>query len=271
MQNFNSSHGVCLFIYFLVIIAVASLFHFCGQLDIHFSNLFYLGDSVWKLDPTAIYVKYLGVLALLIPVLSIFAYTVTCVLQLVKKVEISNNLLCKFYHVLAVSFFGIVFIVRFFLKSLFNRPRPFQVEDFGGDAIFKPLFCINDFYIFDSSFSSTHAACGFFIFALAFMTETSGARRCLISIGILVGGLVGLSRVMSGVHFFSDVIFSGFFIYMTSYISAIIFGLNKGCSDRFKKEPFNNKGRSNRSRRFFKKGGIRTPHAAARINTSSAV
>jgi membrane-associated phospholipid phosphatase len=84
------------------------------------------------------------------------------------------------------------------LKPATDRVRPPT-----GDVIGEPVF--------DSSFPSGHTVSGTVLYALAALllahTATRSVSRRLLGVaGCLIGGLIGLSRVYLGYHWFSDVI-----------------------------------------------------------------
>jgi lipid A 4'-phosphatase len=69
---------------------------------------------------------------------------------------------------------------------------------------------------------SGHASGAFFILTLSWIF---GYRRWLW-VGLLVGSIVGLGRILQGGHFLSDVVFSFWAVYFISQITAAIFKIN---------------------------------------------
>lgn len=106
------------------------------------------------------------------------------------------------------------------LKDHWKRPRPKQVEQFGGTEPFRPFYQPNftakgNF----KSFPSGHAAMGFCFFALAIQARRVGNRR-LFLLGLFLalglGGCLSLSRIAQGGHFFSDTLASACLMWMTA-------------------------------------------------------
>ena len=103
-------------------------------------------------------------------------------------------------------------LVNMTFKEYWGRPRPHQVEEFGGSREFRPpvIPC------FDCrsghSFVSGHASMGFILFAVALVYR----RRRWIWIAGGAGSAIGLARVAMGGHFLSDVVFSGWTVWFAS-------------------------------------------------------
>lgn len=131
----------------------------------------------------------------------------------------------KLLYISLVGLIGSVGIVHF-MKAYFMRCRPNTLQIFNGKEIFTKAWMINDYaYNFSAckSFISGHSAIGFLIFSIAFIfSKHSPERKFYIILGILVGSLFGIIRIIQGQHFASDVIFSGYVIFFTSIIIAKI-------------------------------------------------
>jgi membrane-associated PAP2 superfamily phosphatase len=110
------------------------------------------------------------------------------------------------------------------LKSYWGRPRPIQVEEYGGGipyrAFYEPNFaqtlCGKDRC---RSFPSGHASTGFLFFALVPIGWRFRNRTLVVS-GFLVGGLLGgvlsLARIAEGGHFFSDCVTSALLMWLVA-------------------------------------------------------
>lgn len=110
-------------------------------------------------------------------------------------------------------------LVNEVVKAESGRARPLHIEVFGGDKRFTPALIPSDQCDENCSFVSGHAAMGFFFLSLAWVT---GYRRWLV-VGIVLGSLVGLGRMMQGAHFLSDVIFAFWIVYLTALLMAKLF------------------------------------------------
>lgn len=132
-----------------------------------------------------------------------------------------------YLYLLLVLILGPGFVVNSVLKMESGRARPSQITEFGGQRHFTGAFVKADQCEKNCSFVSGHAAMGFFPLALAWVF---GKRRWL-TLGILLGGLVGLGRMMQGAHFLSDVIFSFWVVYFTALALGVAL-LGRGTRDR---------------------------------------
>jgi membrane-associated PAP2 superfamily phosphatase len=98
-------------------------------------------------------------------------------------------------------------LVNGILKPLWGRPRPHQVELFGGTRPYRHWWQPGHFGG-GKSFSSGHAAGGYVLVAGAYLVVQR--RRGLAAAGaLLYGSLVGFARIVDGAHFVSDVLCSG--------------------------------------------------------------
>jgi lipid A 4'-phosphatase len=96
------------------------------------------------------------------------------------------------------------------VKDTWDRPRPRDVQQFGGSMQFTPALVISSQCERNCSFTSGDAAIGFSLMAPAFFDRRR--RRAWVFAGLLGGVLVGVMRIAQGGHFLSDVVFSGWII-----------------------------------------------------------
>lgn len=121
---------------------------------------------------------------------------------------------------------GLVINVGF--KDYWGRPRPFEVQQFGGH---RPFVAVGDYgpeRIENSSFPSGHAAMGFYWMAPAFVLYRRYPRlaRVVFAVGLLAGMEIGLGRVVQGRHFPSDIVWSAGVTYLTGwFLASLMFGL----------------------------------------------
>jgi lipid A 4'-phosphatase len=97
-------------------------------------------------------------------------------------------------------------IVNVALKDTWGRARPRDVAEFGGARTFTPALQPTDQCRKNCSFSSGHAAMGYFPI-VASVVDPRRARLWLV-VGTAGGLGVGASRMLVGAHFASDVMFS---------------------------------------------------------------
>lgn len=119
----------------------------------------------------------------------------------------------KFVYLLCCLIIGPGLLVNIFLKdNSLGRPRPRQIENFGGQHEYAKPFEYSGACKKNCSFTSGHASIGFMLIALFWTTR----RREYFYAGIALGLLLGLMRVAQGGHFPSDVVFSFWVIYFSA-------------------------------------------------------
>lgn len=115
--------------------------------------------------------------------------------------------------------FGPGLMVNALLKDHWDRPRPKQTIDFAGHKTFEPPFQPK----FDCdqchSFVSGHASVGFYFFAFYLLSR----QRKWLLLAILLGSVIGFTRIAQGGHYLSDVIFSGWVVWFSSLFLFYLF------------------------------------------------
>jgi len=114
-------------------------------------------------------------------------------------------------------------IVHALLKENWGRPRPRQIEEFGGMQKFRPYYIPNFSNQFESSksFSCGHCSMGFYFFALA-LVGTRLQKRWLSILGYCLafglGIALSLTRIAQGGHFFSDTLITALIMWLTACV-----------------------------------------------------
>ncbi|KFI22250.1 phosphatase PAP2 family protein [Nitrosococcus oceani] len=116
-------------------------------------------------------------------------------------------------------------LVNEVFKNHWDRARPKQIVEFGGDKIFTAAGVPSDQCEHNCSFVCGHASMGFYFLSFGYLFPRQ--RRKWLGIGIGLGGLIGLARIAQGAHFMSDVVFSFFAVYFTAKLVYALMG-NKG-------------------------------------------
>jgi len=98
-------------------------------------------------------------------------------------------------------------------KNSVGRPRPVQVEQFGGDMAYQGPFQIGEHTARHRSFCSSHAAAGFWLMSFGLCCGPAWRRRWLL-IGVLAGAAIGAGRMLQGGHFFSDILFAFYSVWL---------------------------------------------------------
>lgn len=132
---------------------------------------------------------------------------------------------------------GAGLITHAVLKDHWKRPRPKQIEQFGGTASFRPFYSPNftaegNF----KSFPSGHSAMGFCFFALSIQARRQGNRKLFYSgifLALSLGFCLSLSRIAQGGHFFSDTLVAACLMWVTAALcDRILMGpLQMPCQD----------------------------------------
>ena len=108
-------------------------------------------------------------------------------------------------------------IVNVGFKQLWGRPRPNQCSEFNGEKAFLPVGTWASQRSPNSSFPSGHAAVAFYLMAFGFVAGKTRPRLTTagFTIGIVYGVGMGLTRIVQGGHFVSDVLWAGALVYLT--------------------------------------------------------
>ena len=107
-------------------------------------------------------------------------------------------------------------------KDHWGRPRPKQLQEFGGADTYITAGAIGPVAKDHKSFPSGHASMGFFLLAGYFVWR--GRRpllaRVSLAAGLVMGGAIGWARIVQGGHFLSDVIWAGALVYIAGELLA---------------------------------------------------
>lgn len=193
-----------------------ALLIFFPELDIQIANYFY-DPELGFLHKKNIIVQFLY---RSVPFITkIFA--IVCLVYMIylyfkhKKLKLILNSSAFFLFFTAIIGPGL--IVNTVLKDNFGRARPKQIREFNGNKEFTSAFVITDQCKRNCSFSSGHAAMGFYFTAIAYIASTLYFTRIYL-LGIVFGASVGLSRIIMGGHFASDVVTSGLIVILLNHL-----------------------------------------------------
>jgi lipid A 4'-phosphatase len=222
MHTMTSSWATAIFRHFDMMACLACVIFFLiwPQFDLSFSRYFYDETSQsfsWGDHFVAQFIYQLtnviaGILVVGLPSLLAASYV------------FRNKLLSQNRKVLLFMFCTCVLgpgvMVNSVLKDHWDRPRPVQSIEFGGDNAFEPPFspqfaCGGDCH----SFVSGHASIGFVFFGLALLHR----NRKWVLVPVALGAIIGMTRIVQGGHFFSDVVFSGWVVWFSSLLVHYLF------------------------------------------------
>lgn len=120
---------------------------------------------------------------------------------------------------LCAALLGPGLVIEGVFKNTVGRPRPVQIEPFGGSQAFQGPFALGENPEAHRSFCSSHAAAGFALMGLGLTCAPAWRRRWLL-IGLVSGAVIGAGRIMQGGHFLSDVIFAFYAVWFSCELVA---------------------------------------------------
>ncbi len=186
------------------------------NLDIKIQRLFYRADSasVWfhKDNPFWRLGYHYGTLP---AILLAFAAALGLVLSWLKpKMKRWRH---HFLLIILTLIIGPGLLVNAIFKDHWGRPRPRQVQEFGGRWEFKEVWEPGTPGK-GKSFPCGHCSMGFFFITLYYCWKQRYPRLAYASLmfSLGLGFYIGLARMAQGGHFFSDVIWAGGFTFLTA-------------------------------------------------------
>ncbi|MDP5020724.1 MAG: phosphatase PAP2 family protein [Rickettsiaceae bacterium] len=192
------------------------VFIFYPGLDITISEFFYYSEIGFKYKNQAVIQFFFRI----VPALTKL-FVAICFLYMIylairhKNIKPALRSWAFFLFISAAIAPGLT--VNSLLKENFGRARPSQIIEFSGKKEFTPAFIISNQCDTNCSFSSGHAAMGFYFTAIAYIMSTIYFNRIYI-LGLFFGTFVGVSRIVMGGHFASDVIASAFIVLFLNHI-----------------------------------------------------
>src|SRR5215470_8290594 len=103
------------------------------------------------------------------------------------------------------------------LKEHWGRPRPIDVAEFGGDEHFRPWWDPRGDCPKNCSFIAGEPSGAFWTLAPAVLLPAPW-RVPATAAALAFGAAVGVLRMASGAHFFSDVVFAGVFMFLLIWL-----------------------------------------------------
>ena len=118
--------------------------------------------------------------------------------------------------IILVVLIGPGLVVNAIMKEYGGRPRPRQLEQFGGHLEHVPPLAIGEVGR-GKSFPAGHASIGFSpcLFYFLLRRRRPWAARAALLGGVSLGLTMGYGRIVVGGHFVSDVLWSGFVVFGT--------------------------------------------------------
>jgi len=185
-------------------------------IDLWVSGLFYEPGRGFPLgDSLAVQIVYRGVPYLATAI--VLALLSSLVAALLRRPLLGISARAAIFLLLALAI-GPGILTNVVLKDHWGRARPAQIVAFGGTRDFTPAAMPAAQCDRNCSFTSGHAAVGFYLVSFAFLARTRRGRWAGQAAAIALGSLFGLARIAQGGHFLSDVVVSGLLVYATSWL-----------------------------------------------------
>lgn len=201
----------------LPLLAMAVITPFTPILDMDITRYFYQNSKSFKSNGFYDFMYDYGVIPAHVTALAAFLVLVlSCFLNFLKPWRASALVL------VLTMIIGAGIITHAILKDHWGRPRPKQVQEFGGSQVFRPYYSPNIFHQPEpsKSFSCGHCSMGFYFFALAIVGRRLN-RLWLFWLGMLLaltlGVLLSLTRIAQGGHFLSDTLMTALIMWLTAY------------------------------------------------------
>ena len=184
-----------------------ALFTLLPSIDLWVASLFYDSGFFLKghLLAVAIYEDFADMHFYLLPVLIVIA-----IYSYRKYQDPEQSFLKRIYTFLSLSLvLGPGLLVMTLKDFSIGRARPSQITEFGGQADFTRAFEYSGACDSNCSFVSGHASMGFFFIGLGWLMQS----KRWFYIGLGIGVIVGITRIVQGGHFLSDTVFALWAVY----------------------------------------------------------
>ena len=204
----------------LILFFTLSLPFLLSNLDLEFSTKFYnFTTKTWENNSTLHWIYTLGPLMQVLCFNFAFVYWILSYLKS-QWIQFRTRSIFIILTILVSEF-----LVEF-LKHIFLRPRPRNIEFFGGETLFAPLWSIGEGGL---SFPSSHAKSGFILIFLFYLSYPNHKKRSFLFLvlSLILGFALSYTRIAQGGHFLSDCLFALILAHGTSAIFALILGSKK--------------------------------------------
>ncbi len=190
--------------------ALSLVFVAFPRVDLEISELFFSKSHGFIFKDQVLVVFLFRSIPVLTKLFALFCL-IHLIYTFIKSRDIKKLILSWSFFLLISATLAPGLTVNTVLKENFGRARPREIVEFGGKSEFTRAAVVSDQCSKNCSFPSGHAAMGFYFSAIAYIFGASRFSHIYIS-AIIFGTIVGLSRVVMGAHFASDVIISGFVV-----------------------------------------------------------
>jgi membrane-associated PAP2 superfamily phosphatase len=111
-------------------------------------------------------------------------------------------------------------LVNGIFKEFWDRPRPVQTQDFGGEYPYAPPLMVGE-AAGGKSFPCGHCSAGFALAALWLLWRKRRPRlaSAALTLAVVLGGAMGFSRIAAGGHYLSDVLWAAWLSFFAAWLS----------------------------------------------------
>lgn len=131
------------------------------------------------------------------------------------------------WYALSLLLLGPGLIANLWMKETWGRPRPREVEPFGGRSPYERVFEL-DFTGGGKSFPCGHATMGFYFLGAYFLLRKRFPAWSLVALiaSLAWGGLIGYTRMVQGGHFATDVVWAAAVMWCSAALLFRVFRLD---------------------------------------------
>jgi len=187
------------------------------EVDIEFSKLFFSENNQKFYFVNSYFLKFISNIAYFLAFLLLMYNSILILKNFIKTKVFNFKIYKSQIIVLLVFFIGSVIIVQIYSKHYFGRARPVKVKEFNGNLTFSPAFKVSNQCKLNCSFVSFHTSIGL-LFLIHSFVQVGKKRKIMIIASCLLIMLLGLTRIVQGKHFLSDVVISACFMVITYYL-----------------------------------------------------
>lgn len=117
-------------------------------------------------------------------------------------------------YILLVIALGPGLVVNLVVKDHWGRPRPVHIEAFGGKHQYVPPGKFG--HTKEKSFVCGHCSVGYVFFVLYFLSQNH--KALYFGLTLALAWTMGVTRMSSGGHFVSDILWSGYLVFLVAYV-----------------------------------------------------
>ena len=191
-------------------------------LDIQISTMFYhpergTGDAAWPVQNTPFVqfcYKAAPILTMLVALPALFIVLFGAWIKPIKAWRAHAAV------VVLTVVLGPGLLVNGIFKEFWDRPRPVQTENFGGDFPYAPPLMIGE-AAGGKSFPCGHCSAGFALAALWLLWRKRRPRlaAAALVLALVLGSAMGFSRIAAGGHYLSDVLWAAWLSFFAAWLS----------------------------------------------------